>query len=325
MREKAIQFGTSCTLTGILSEPDREHRRGDAPGVLLLNSGILHRVGACRLHVQLARMLAADGYTALRFDFSGIGDSEARKDALSFEESAPLEVREAMDYLASTKGIDRFALVGLCSGADVAFFTARQDPRVVALGQLDAWAYRTRRSYFQHYAQRIGRPDVWSNFLRIRMERILGKDAACAVPDEDMELPTYVRESPPREEVAGALGEMVGRGVHLLHVYTGGQEDYNYRRQFIDAFPEGGFGSRLTLEHMPDADHIFTGLEHQRQVVAMVSRWMDGVAAVEAAGTRESSQVAGGIAGNLAGDLAGDTHGDAARPGRRDLAPVSGS
>jgi pimeloyl-ACP methyl ester carboxylesterase len=316
MREKAIQFGTSCTLTGILSEPDREQKRDGAPGVLLLNSGILHRVGACRLHVQMARRLADDGFHALRFDFSGIGDSEARKDALSFEESAPLEVREAMDYLASTKGIEAFALVGLCSGADVAFFTARQDARVVALGQLDAWPYRTRRSYLQHYARRVGRPEAWTNFIRTRMERILGKDAACDVPGEDMELPTYVRECPPREEVAGSLGEMVGRGIHLLHVYTGGQEDYNYRRQFIDAFPEVDFGSRLTLEHMPEADHIFTGLDHQRQVVAMVSAWMDGVAGEESADAGKSGQDAA--------DTGREGHGDPARSGRRDLAPVSG-
>jgi pimeloyl-ACP methyl ester carboxylesterase len=317
MREKAIQFGTSCTLTGILSEPDKEKKRDGAPGVLLLNSGILHRVGACRLHVQMARRLADEGFHALRFDFSGIGDSEARKDALSFEESAPLEVREAMDYLAATKGIGAFALVGLCSGADVAFFTARQDERVAALGQLDAWPYRTRRSYVNHYGRRLRQPDVWSNFIRTRMERILGKDAACDVPEEDMELPTYVRECPPREEVAGSLGEMVGRGVHLLHVYTGGQEDYNYRRQFIDAFPEVDFGSRLTLEHMPDADHIFTGLEHQRQVVAMVSAWMDGVAGGDPADTGKSSQVTA--------DTGGEAHSGSTRPGRRDLAPVSGS
>jgi hypothetical protein len=77
------------------------------------------------------------------------------------------------------------------------------------------------------------------------------------------------------------------------------------------------FGERLVLEHMPDADHIFTGLDHQRQVVAMVSEWMDGVAEGESADTGGSTQV---IA-----DTGGDTHGDPARPGRRDLAPVSGS
>jgi pimeloyl-ACP methyl ester carboxylesterase len=290
MREKAIQFGTSCTLTGILAEPDREQRRAGAPGVLLLNSGILHRVGACRLHVQLARRLAAEGFHVLRFDFSGIGDSEARKDTLSFEESAPLEVREAMDYLAGAMGGDAFALVGLCSGADVAFFTAQQDERVVALGQLDAWPYRTRRSYFQHYARRAGRPGVWANFLRIRMERILGTGAACDVPGVDTELPTYVRVCPPRQEVAASLAALVGRGVHLLQLYSGGQEDYNYRRQFIDAFPEVDFGDRLVLEHMPDADHIFTGLQHQQQVVALVARWLDGVAGGVAVPDRDGTE-----------------------------------
>ena len=45
------------------------------PTVVLLNAGIVHRVGPNRMHVLLARALAAAGIPSLRFDMSGIGDS----------------------------------------------------------------------------------------------------------------------------------------------------------------------------------------------------------------------------------------------------------
>ena len=105
IREKVVRFGKSSPLVGIASEPPASRVAPEKPAVLLLNSGILHRVGACRFHVSLARRLAEQGTHALRFDFSGIGDSEVRRDDLSFERSAILEVREGMDHLAASKGV----------------------------------------------------------------------------------------------------------------------------------------------------------------------------------------------------------------------------
>jgi pimeloyl-ACP methyl ester carboxylesterase len=271
MKERAFQFGASGNLTGIVCEPGSEVEPNGKLGVILLNSGILHRVGACRLHVQIARALAAAGFASLRFDFSGIGDSEARKDSLPFEESAPLEVVEAMDHLQRLKGVESFILIGLCSGADAAFYTATRDPRAVGLCQLDAWPYRTWRHYVHHYGPRMRRASVWKRYLArlLRMQPRVQQE----VPGEDLVLPTYVRVNPPRDTVAGHLRQLIGRGTRLLHIYSGGQEDYNYRRQFRDAFRSVPFGDQLEVEYIPEASHIFTGLEHQQRVVSLVRQW----------------------------------------------------
>ena len=86
--------------------------------------------------------------------------------------------------------------------------------------------------------------------------------------------------------------------MHLLQIYSGGQEDYNYRRQFLDTFPEVKFGDRLTLEHIPEADHIFTGLSHQQQVVDTVSRWMRSMVGSDApAGVDASESTRTALAG----------------------------
>ena len=87
MRERALTFGPA-NLVGILTQPDPDVAVPDAPAVVILNSGILHRAGASRMYVQVARTLAEEGMTSLRFDFSGIGDSEVRRG-----ESIPIEDR----------------------------------------------------------------------------------------------------------------------------------------------------------------------------------------------------------------------------------------
>jgi pimeloyl-ACP methyl ester carboxylesterase len=268
MKERAIQFGAAGNLTGIVCEPGGTIANSGRTGVILLNSGILHRVGACRLHVQVARALADDGFTSLRFDFSGIGDSEARKDSLGFEDSAPLEVIDGMDHLARTKGLESFILFGLCSGADAAFHTAARDQRVIGLCQLDAWAYRTWMHYVHHYGPRLRSAAAWKGYVARRLRRTSMVPAE--TPGDDVFLPTYVRVNPPRETVAKHLREIVGRGARLLHIYSGGQPEYNYRRQFQDAFRSVDFKNQLRVEHMPDASHIFTGLEHQQRVVSLV-------------------------------------------------------
>lgn len=278
VREKAIRFGKSASLVGILSEPSAP--AAGAPAVVLLNSGILHRVGACRTYVQLARAFAAQGFTVLRFDYSGIGDSEARKDSLAFEESAVVETREAMDWLTQTKGAQKFVLAGLCSGADMAHETARVDDRVSGLVMFDPYAYRTRGYWMRHYGARALQLGTWTRFFRKRTERLLAK-VRPAEQEQDgqdgvtFEVPKYVRVFPPRDRVAADLRTFVGRGTELFVLFTGGlKEDYNHLGQYAASFPEVPFGQRLDEHFMKEADHIFTGLDHQRTLVEMVASWM---------------------------------------------------
>lgn len=278
IREQVVQFGKGNGLTGVITLPEGTVPR-DRPAFIFLNSGILHRVGSCRLHVRLARMLAEAGFPALRFDFSGIGDSEPRKDSLAFDVSAPLEVREAMDYLATKRGISRFVLGGLCSGADMAHLTARDDERVVGLVMLDAWAYRTSMFWVHHYLVRALQLSVWKRWASVRLGRILGSGAARVTPKAsdgsvEYEVPKYVRPFPPREVIAGDLRTFVGRGVRLLTVFTSGQSDlYNHPGQYRSSFGDVPFGELLEEHFLRDADHIITGLGDQTRVIQCVETW----------------------------------------------------
>jgi alpha-beta hydrolase superfamily lysophospholipase len=126
-RERAVRFGT---LFGIVSLPqDKSGAPVAANGkaVILLNAGAVHRIGPSRLYVSIARHLAAQGYTALRMDISGIGDSRPRPGApenVVYSEHAVDDLRQALEFLRNDWNITEVHAVGLCSGAYHAFKAA---------------------------------------------------------------------------------------------------------------------------------------------------------------------------------------------------------
>ncbi|HEU4534994.1 MAG TPA: hypothetical protein VFS00_12795, partial [Polyangiaceae bacterium] len=92
-REKAHAFGEGGVLFGIVCAPTQP--RPGRPAVVLLNAGLVHRAGPFRLHVDLARRLAARGFVTLRLDQSALGDSQPRPGGLSYEARAVVDAREA--------------------------------------------------------------------------------------------------------------------------------------------------------------------------------------------------------------------------------------
>ncbi|MCH2186315.1 hypothetical protein MK280_10635, partial [Myxococcota bacterium] len=221
---------------------------------------------------------AERGFSALRFDFSGIGDSPVRRDDLAFEESAVLEIQESMDSLGAASGAKTFVLIGLCSGADMAFKTAQVDARVVGLGLLDPWVYRTPRYYWKRYGSRLLSASAWSSSIRSRFESNRAVEefptAGGAENGEEFDLPTYVRDFPPRRQAEVDLRRLMERDIKLCCVFSGGQsEHYNYEGQFCDAFRRTATKARLTEIFQPAADHIFTDLGEQRKLLQSLLSW----------------------------------------------------
>ena len=267
-------------MVGVLTEPDTDQRLADAPAVLFLNAGLLHRVGACRFHVRTARALAPAGFTSLRFDFSGNGDSEPRKDGMSFEQAAVTEAQEAMSYLEKTRGAKSFVLIGLCSGADMAYETALVDPRVEAIGQLDAYVYRTWRFYVYRYGPRLLRVKSWQNLVTRKVRTVLkqlnGKNGGRGQEDEEdkknLSISPYAREFPPKEKVAAGLKVLVNRGVRLFNFFS--NDYYMYRSQYRDCFNDISFRDQLRLEFIPGADHLVSKLSDQQYLVTAMADWV---------------------------------------------------
>ncbi len=274
IRERALRIGKPNPLVSIVSEP--KNFDAEKPAVIILNSGVMHHIGTCRLSVKIARSLADNGILALRFDFSGIGDSESRRGAKSFEESAPVEVAEVMDYLEKKKGIKKFILYGLCSGADASYETAKLDERVIGIIQIDAYCYRTLRWYINHYGPRMIKAGVWRHFFARLWQRLMGqKENVIDEYDEEfVELPSYIRVFPEKAEVAKGLSQLVQRKVHMYAIFTGGQSEIlNYQSQYEESFGID-FCGLLRTDYFPKAEHIIPEPEYQRLIPERINEWV---------------------------------------------------
>jgi pimeloyl-ACP methyl ester carboxylesterase len=268
MKERVVQFGDAHSLVGVLAEPS--DGAANTPTFILLNAGTLHRIGPHRVYVKIARALATAGFPVLRFDLSGLGDSLPRRDNLPYPASSVRETQEAMDYLRAVDGRRHFILMGLCGGADVAFRTACQEPRVVGTALVDWFAYRTAGWYLRHYRSAFTTPWTWKSRH--------GGNGGSGRPDHTG---AQARgrlmndgEVPPKAQSAANLAALTGRGVQLLFVYTGAQlAYYNYPEQLRHAFRSVPFRDRVEVDFQGDADHTLTLLHHQQRLVDTIHHW----------------------------------------------------
>lgn len=131
--EIPIQFGRDGKLFGIYCTPRPAKFEPRQPVVLFLNTGANSHSGVHRLTVRQARHLAERGIASLRIDIAGVGDSDARpgggpEKPIDMAESC-LDVQAALDWLEAA-GHHRFAIFGICSGANLGFNTATIDKRI---------------------------------------------------------------------------------------------------------------------------------------------------------------------------------------------------
>ncbi|MFT7461978.1 MAG: pimeloyl-ACP methyl ester carboxylesterase [Pseudohongiellaceae bacterium] len=306
MTEEAVLLGAMGSLVGIVTDPDPAVRAkvGPLPAFVFLNAGVTHRVGPSRLHVRLARRLAAAGFTSLRFDWSGTGDSGVRTDDLPIGESIILETREAMDHLASTRGIDKFVLIGICSGATISFLTAKEDDRVVGAVLINAQSHlhgmdadlgeRLRSRTMTRHSWRIAlgssfRSKNWRkalggqlDFKRIvgmmigvPLRAIFGKGGGAETSAEPgARGASTAAESGGAFDSAAELRSVTQRGVRVFHLYSEGDEGLDYFNVVLGKrVKDVTVAETSQLSVMKGANHVFTLLWSQDQLVEDVCDW----------------------------------------------------
>ncbi len=280
-REELVLDGRSAPLAAILTVPASPAR--DRPALILLNAGILHKIGPNRMTVRLAREAAARGLAAVRLDFAGIGDSPARSDGRPVPEGVLVDVRELMSHLERTRGIERFIVVGLCSGADNALRVARLDERVAGVCMLDPTVQRTRRWYVEHLGPRIAAWETWRRVLALDHPRIVAaretiRRFIARAPEETFIGPEHFRTGFSNRSLMEAhLRDVLARRVHLFVAFSGGwYQLYNYRTQLLDVFPDLDFGDLLRLEFYPQARHTFDAESHRALLLGDILDWAAG-------------------------------------------------
>jgi pimeloyl-ACP methyl ester carboxylesterase len=248
------------------------------PAVVFINSGIVHRVGVNRLHVILARSLATFGYSSLRFDLSGIGDSQREEEVMSLAHSVAKDLDQALDHLREARKKERFILLGLCSGAHDAFLTGLRRPDVVGLCLLDLpGPFRNWQHVFHHYRRRVFRWKSWRNILwrrRINEPRALPLHLS-SEEREGADVAADVRRDLSKPEMLEGFQELLSRSVSIQLVFTSGVEShYNHGSQFREVFPSLAAHPLLSYQYFPSAYHVFERLGERHALLQLVQRWL---------------------------------------------------
>ena len=296
MKERALLFGEAKSLTGVITEPASPPDLA-RPAVVFLDAGVLHHVGPNRVHVRLARELAREGFLCMRFDFSGLGDSRPRRDAVPFAESVVAETRQAMDVLAG-RGARSFLLFGICSGADAALRVALSDPRVAGAALVEPYLVAGPGYLLYAYRRKLLNPLSWLRLLRGRSELWAALAARRAPPGEPATQPDGPEGAAPasaadevplilpsRPEIARQVRSLADRGVGLCFVYAReGPAYHNWlvllRREVRGALARG----TARVVAIAQTDHVFTPRAAQDRLVAAVRDWARDMAGRRPAG-----------------------------------------
>jgi dienelactone hydrolase len=293
--ERIVRVGPDERIVGIVTLPPVA--RPGAPALLLMNAGVIHRIGPHRLNVKIARAVAQDGITSIRIDLSGLGDSPNTTGATHFGQQAIRDLQAAMDHLEQHHGIRRFVVFGLCSGAVNGYRLALADERIAGLLMFDGYVYPTWKTHVLRRLVRF-RALPWSALARKALERLRGQRTE-RVPElgegsEDTHLGI-----PTRPEFAQAMRTLVTRGTAVYLVYSGSfLEGHNYTGQLRDAFGDAMFLDHVRYDFMPDVDHTVTTQASQRKVLAAIRDWLQSLPSAPAAARTGTTLAAAADAGS---------------------------
>lgn len=167
--EHAFTFACGAgKLIGIVHGVEKPAKRG----VLVIVGGPQYRVGSHRQFALLARALADQHIPTMRFDHSGIGDSDEPYRGF---ETLDLDIASAIDaFVKQCPGLEEIVLWGLCDAASAIMFYAHRDPRITGIVLLNPWIRTPEseaRSYLRHYyVKRLFEPAFWRSLVTGRLD-----------------------------------------------------------------------------------------------------------------------------------------------------------
>jgi pimeloyl-ACP methyl ester carboxylesterase len=259
----------------------------DLPVFVFLNAGFLHRVGPHRLHVCLARDLSRMGFSSLRVDLAGRGDSPPHPD-LTYPQSVAVDFREISNVLESRLGRLPLVLAGLCSGAHNAVRLTPEEPRVVGMVLLDPICFPDEDFRVRAVIQKYTNPALYIAWLKHRLQALTilcgGKQEENdsvdeLTPDRNL-IVEQVRAAwgvPNREQLQAAFQSICEREGRVMSVFTrSALQYYNQTGQLGRVLGVEGYEQFCTEMFWPQADHTFTLEPHRGRLIQLVKTWAAG-------------------------------------------------
>jgi predicted alpha/beta hydrolase len=283
VRERAVSFGQDVRLFGALAEP-ADPRDFTGTIIILANAGSVHHVGPGRMYVLLAREWARMGFSVLRMDLAGLGDSETRDgsaDNHPYPDHAVDDLASAVRWCRERTGARRVIVAGLCSGAHASFHAGRQldgvdgiiviNPIVFYWNPACALNVSAWMNYVesQRYSRSAREKDSWVRLLRGEVQV---RHAASVAIQRGREviagaLGAFARRlgigRGRAEDVGADLARISARGVTTLLLFSEGDPglDFVRRRYARDVRLLERDRRNFAMRVIPSADHTFTRAE----------------------------------------------------------------
>ena len=283
--ETAFHFGPASRLFGILTTPALiPSARNERAAIVMMTIGANPHYGSNGIYVRWARHFASLGFTSLRFDISGIGESdpaEGESASQPYPKAATADITAALNDLRD-KGHKRFVLIGLCSGGYHAFKTAIDDPSVAAAMIINAQTFDYRegdtldvtRTHWQavsateQYKRSLFSLDKWRKVLRgdvnlVGVLDVVRKRASSVVKARLANLFQQPRGDS-RSAFAGAFAKLCDRGTDVFMVFSTKDPGLDYLRLHAQREVDALAGHpRFKFVEISGPDHTFTPLWSQ--------------------------------------------------------------
>jgi len=284
LMEEPLQFGDGGRLFGILTLPSMSHRK--APGLpvfVFLNAGLLHRVGPARLYVRLIRELAQLGFSSLRVDLAGTGDSP-RRPGLTYPQSVAADFREISAALESRLGRLHLVLAGLCSGAHSAVRLTPGEPRVVGMVLLDPICFPDAGFRARAVVLRYTNPARYIAWLKRRFKALITprgrkqeENGSFGMLNPTWELLRAAWGIPNREQLRAAFQSIREREGRVISVFTQNALGYyNQTGQLGRVLGVDGYQQFATELFSPQAEHTYTLELHRHRLIEEIKNWAGG-------------------------------------------------
>jgi alpha-beta hydrolase superfamily lysophospholipase len=273
--ERPIRFGPAASLFGIVTDPSgREPRNG---AVVLLNAGADPHACVGRMYVSLARHWAQRGYSVLRMDLAGLGDSYARAGQPPNEVFPPTaleDVAAAVELMRDLHGARDITLAGLCSGAYHSLRAAVAGLSVNRVLMINPQNYfwKAGRTISElrvdevvqsagMYHRRVWSADAWRRLFsgQTTLLRIL----RVYVTRVDMAFESYFREVARicrvriAEDLGRELEDVTARGVALSFFFARGEPGIELLKMQAGSSLRR-LGDRCKVHIIDGADHTFS-------------------------------------------------------------------
>lgn len=285
LMEESLQFGAGGRLVGILTLPSAPPRNAQVlPVFVFLSAGLLHRVGPYRLHVRLARALAQMGFSSLRVDLAGSGDSP-RRPGLTYPQSVAEDFGEILDVLESRLGRLPLILAGLCSGAHSAIRLTPGAPQIVGMVLLDPICFPDDGFRTRSFILKYTNPRRYIAWLKRHCKNLTSRRGGRHEDDHFSEAlrpeASLTREQlqaawgdPTREQLRTAFESIRERGGRVLSVFTQSALDYyNQAGQLGRVIGVEGSQQFCTELFWPQAEHTFPLDLHRRRLIEEIKTW----------------------------------------------------